>query len=58
MGGDCYRVPRYPVAPGAEVPKENFVIIESMPVKSIITFPAQLPGTPRTASTTPCTGSR
>jgi hypothetical protein len=40
MGGDSYRVPRYPVAPGAEVPKEDFVIIESMPVKSIITFPA------------------
>jgi hypothetical protein len=39
MGGDCYQVPRYPVAPGAEVPKEDFVIIESVPVKSIITFP-------------------
>jgi DMSO/TMAO reductase YedYZ molybdopterin-dependent catalytic subunit len=39
MGGDSYRVPRYPVAPGATVPKEDFVIIESMPVKSIITSP-------------------
>jgi DMSO/TMAO reductase YedYZ molybdopterin-dependent catalytic subunit len=40
MGGDSYRVPRYPVAPGTEVPEEDFVIIESMPVKSLITFPA------------------
>lgn len=40
MGGMSYRVPGYPVAPGAEVPTEDFVIIESMPVKSIITFPA------------------
>jgi DMSO/TMAO reductase YedYZ molybdopterin-dependent catalytic subunit len=39
MGGDSYRVPRYPVAPGATVPKEDFVIIESMPVKSVITSP-------------------
>ena len=39
MGGDSYRVPRYPVAPGQEVPMEDFVIIESMPVKSIITYP-------------------
>lgn len=40
MGGDSYRVPRYPVAPGAEVPEEDFVIIQSMPVKSLITLPA------------------
>lgn len=40
MGGDAYRVPRQPVAPGAEVPEEDFVIIEAMPVKSLITFPA------------------
>ncbi len=39
MTGRSYRVPRYPVAPGAEVPDEDFVIIESMPVKSLITFP-------------------
>ena len=39
MGGMSYRVPSYPVAPGSEVPKEDFVIIESMPVKSIITHP-------------------
>ncbi|MEM7023977.1 MAG: sulfite oxidase [Pseudomonadota bacterium] len=40
MTGTSYRVPLNPVAPGAEVPKEDFVIIESMPVKSLITFPA------------------
>lgn len=39
MGGQSYRVPAYPVAPGAEVPNEDMVIIESMPVKSLITFP-------------------
>jgi DMSO/TMAO reductase YedYZ molybdopterin-dependent catalytic subunit len=40
MGGDSYRVPAYPVAPGDEVPIEDFEIIERMPVKSLITFPA------------------
>jgi DMSO/TMAO reductase YedYZ molybdopterin-dependent catalytic subunit len=40
MGGTSYRLPGYPVAPGAEVPEQDFVIIESMPVKSIITHPA------------------
>jgi DMSO/TMAO reductase YedYZ molybdopterin-dependent catalytic subunit len=40
MGGMSYRVPRYPVAPGTEVPEQDFVIIESMPVKSVITHPA------------------
>ena len=39
MGGDAYRVPRYPVAPGQKVPKEDFVIIEAMPIKSLITYP-------------------
>jgi DMSO/TMAO reductase YedYZ molybdopterin-dependent catalytic subunit len=39
MEGDSYRVPRFPVAPGAEVSKEDFRIIESMPVKSLITSP-------------------
>ena len=37
MTGTSYRVPRYNVAPGTKVPKEDFVIIESMPVKSLIT---------------------
>lgn len=40
MTGTSYRVPRYPVAPGTEVPEEDFAIIESMPVKSLITAPA------------------
>lgn len=39
MGGYSYRVPKYPVAPGAQVPQEDMKIIESMPVKSIITYP-------------------
>ena len=39
MTGYSYRVPRYPVPPGAHVPKEDMRIIESMPVKSLITFP-------------------
>ncbi len=39
MGPTSYRVPEYPVAPGEKVPKSAFKIIESMPVKSIITFP-------------------
>ncbi len=40
MTGTSYRVPAYPVAPGQDVPEEDFVIIERMPVKSLITFPA------------------
>ncbi|MDJ0741388.1 MAG: molybdopterin-dependent oxidoreductase [Gammaproteobacteria bacterium] len=39
MTGTSYRVPGYPVEPGEKVPKEDFEIIESMPVKSLITFP-------------------
>lgn len=39
MEGDSYRVPIYPVEPGAEVAEENFRIIESMPVRSVITYP-------------------
>ncbi|RAI87907.1 sulfite oxidase [Algoriphagus yeomjeoni] len=39
MMGDAYRVPKYPVAPGDKVPDEDMKIIESMPVKSIITYP-------------------
>ena len=40
MTGKSYRVPAYPVAAGEDVPEEDFVIIERMPVKSLITFPA------------------
>lgn len=39
MGPRSYRTPRYPVAPGEEVPDSAFQIIESMPVKSLITYP-------------------
>ncbi|HSR60475.1 MAG TPA: sulfite oxidase [Robiginitalea sp.] len=39
MTGSSYRVPCEPVAPGAEVSDENMCIIESMPVKSLITAP-------------------
>lgn len=40
MTGTSYRVPKYPVEPGQDVPKEDFAIIERMPVKSLITNPA------------------
>lgn len=39
MEAPSYRVPKYPVAPGQEVPAEDYEIIESMPVKSLITYP-------------------
>ncbi len=39
MTGTSYRVPCKPVAPGTVVPEEEMCIIESMPVKSLITFP-------------------
>jgi len=34
-----YRMPAYPVAPGSVVPEEDMKIIESMPVKSLVTAP-------------------
>lgn len=40
MTGSSYRVPKTPVAPGTPVPDEDMAIIESMPVKSLITHPA------------------
>ncbi|WP_245626899.1 sulfite oxidase [Aestuariivita boseongensis] len=40
MGGKSYRMPAYPVAPGTDVPNEDMVIMEAMPVKSLVTFPA------------------
>jgi len=40
MTGTSYRVPNYPVAAGDDVPNEAFEIIERMPVKSLVTFPA------------------
>ncbi|MDB4608068.1 molybdopterin-dependent oxidoreductase, partial [bacterium] len=39
MTGTSYRIPKYTVAPGTEVPEEDMIVIESMPVKSFVTFP-------------------
>lgn len=39
MTGTAYRVPCKPVAPGEKVKDEDMCIIESMPVKSLITYP-------------------
>ncbi len=39
MQGKAYRVPRNPVEPGANVADKDMRIIESMPVKSLITYP-------------------
>jgi DMSO/TMAO reductase YedYZ molybdopterin-dependent catalytic subunit len=39
MLGTAYRMPAYPVAPGTSVPNEDMVTINSMPIKSLITFP-------------------
>ena len=40
MTGTAYRVPSYKVEPGEKIDKKDFVIIERMPVKSLITNPA------------------
>ncbi len=39
MAAPSYSVPAVPVAPGSRVPAEDMRIIESMPVKSLVTFP-------------------
>ncbi|MDA1371513.1 MAG: sulfite oxidase [Proteobacteria bacterium] len=39
MAAPSYTVPQLPVAPGSRVPDEDMRIIESMPVKSLVTFP-------------------
>jgi DMSO/TMAO reductase YedYZ molybdopterin-dependent catalytic subunit len=39
MNGTAYRVPCKPVASGEKVKDEDMCIIESMPVKSLITYP-------------------
>ena len=39
MTGKSYKVPINPTPPGVDPPEEQFRIIESMPVKSLITFP-------------------
>ena len=39
MTGTSYRIPCEPVAPGEKVKDEDMCIIESMPVKSLLTYP-------------------
>ncbi|MBC8768915.1 sulfite oxidase [Arenibacter sp. BSSL-BM3] len=39
MTGTSYKVPCHPVAPGEDVKEEDMCIIESMPIKSLITYP-------------------
>ena len=39
MTGKSYRIPNRPVAPGEKVAKQDFDIIQRMPVKSLITYP-------------------
>ena len=39
MTGKSYKVPKIPVAPGTIVEDKDLKIIESMPVKSLITYP-------------------
>ncbi len=39
MTGKSYRIPIHPVVPGVDPPDSDFKIIESMPVKSVITSP-------------------
>jgi DMSO/TMAO reductase YedYZ molybdopterin-dependent catalytic subunit len=39
MTGTAYRIPCEPVSPGEKVKDEDMCIIESMPVKSLITYP-------------------
>jgi len=39
MEEPSYSVPKYPVQSGTDVDKEDQMIIESMPVKSVITYP-------------------
>jgi DMSO/TMAO reductase YedYZ molybdopterin-dependent catalytic subunit len=40
MGGNSYRVNKFPVVPGSSVKEEDTEIMRSMPVRSIITNPA------------------
>ena len=47
MTGKACRVPRYKVEAGEKVDKKDFVIIERMPVKSLITNPANEAGAGR-----------
>jgi sulfite oxidase len=40
MTGTSYRVPNTPMVPGGKADEKDFRILESMPVRSIITAPA------------------
>jgi DMSO/TMAO reductase YedYZ molybdopterin-dependent catalytic subunit len=39
MSGQSYKIPKFPIEPGAKVEDKDLIIIESMPVKSLITYP-------------------
>ncbi len=39
MSGQSYKIPKFPIEPGAKVEDKDLNIIESMPVKSLITYP-------------------
>jgi predicted secreted hydrolase len=39
MNGYSYRIPKHPVAAGTKVAEEDMKIIESMPIKSLVTYP-------------------
>jgi sulfite oxidase len=40
MGGFSYRVPKKPIVPGSKGDDKDTAILEAMPVRSVITFPA------------------
>ena len=40
MGGFSYRVPKKPIVPGSKGDEKDMAILEAMPVRSIVTFPA------------------
>jgi DMSO/TMAO reductase YedYZ molybdopterin-dependent catalytic subunit len=40
MGGFSYRTPRKPIVPGSKGDDKDMAILEAMPVRSVITFPA------------------
>jgi DMSO/TMAO reductase YedYZ molybdopterin-dependent catalytic subunit len=47
MTGTSYRVPINPMVPGGKADEKNFQILESMPVRSIITSPDERPAAGR-----------
>jgi len=49
MGGNSYRLTKYPVVPGSKVEEKDTMIMESMPVRALITNPAH--GTQLAANT-------